>query len=285
MILSFHPCFVADRQIILGSRCLDISDSRLIEEAKAIILPQSCSEELYLACKKSSAYIFPDYDTRFKYPGKTGQSILFEKTDTPHPKTCRWQSVDEFRKTFQDQNSLPHKTPFLLKTDKGHEAEGVYLIKDHKTLDSYLEKLKHAENSGTAGFISQELIPAEGNVLRIVTMGHSSITYWRRPSAPGQIITSASKNGIIDMDWRADLQEKGKIKVKDLTDKTGIDLAAIDCIFPIKEDNPQPMILEINYYFGRRGLGGSVNYYGLLFQAIQYWLAENDLDPKSISLI
>jgi hypothetical protein len=39
MILSFHPCFVADAQIILGDRKLDSTDFSLINRAEAIVLP------------------------------------------------------------------------------------------------------------------------------------------------------------------------------------------------------------------------------------------------------
>lgn len=284
MILSFHPCFVTECQIILGSRSLGSPDLQFIDEAEAIILPQSCSEELYRHCARSDALIFPDYRVRFQYPGKTGQSILFKETGTPLPETEIWGSADDFRQSIRN-NSIPHEFPFLLKADKGHEGEGIHLIEDHQTLDTSLDSLKILEDSGSGGFISQELIPAEGNVLRVVIMGQGMITYWKRPEHPGQTITTASKNGIIDKEWRQDLQDKGKVEVRRFSEKTGINLAAIDCIFPVKTENPEPLLLEINYYFGRRGLGGSINYYGLLFQAIQYWLAENDLDPGSVSLI
>jgi ribosomal protein S6--L-glutamate ligase len=250
----------------------------LIQEAKAIILPQACPEKLYQACTRSSATVFPNYRTRFQYPGKTGQSILFKKTGTAHPETKIWRSVHEFRQ----EEGLPHNIPFFLKTDQGHEADGIYFVTDRQALDSALDILAR---SGTSGFVSQEFISAHGNVLRIVVMGRKSIIYWKRPSSPDQIITTAGRNGIIDRDWRPDLQKKGEFAVKNFSNKTGIDLAAIDCIFPLDEDNPQPMLLEINYYFGRRGLGGSINYYSLLFQTVRDWLFENSLDPGAVSLV
>jgi len=43
--------------------------------------------------------------------------------------------------------------------------------------------------------------------------------------------------------------------------------------------------LEINYYFGRRGLGGTINYYRLLYKAVQDWLEEAGFDPESASLV
>jgi ribosomal protein S6--L-glutamate ligase len=97
MILSFHPCFVADAQIILADRQLSAEDRGFIQTADAIILPQTCSLALYKACANSKAHVFPDYEMRFKYPGKVGQSLLFEKLEIPHPATKRWTSVKKFR--------------------------------------------------------------------------------------------------------------------------------------------------------------------------------------------
>jgi len=135
------------------------------------------------------------------------------------------------------------------------------------------------------GFVTQEYVPCGGNVLRAVVMGKRVITYWKRPCKPGQEITTISRGAIVDHDWQPDLQEKGKVQALILSDKTGINLAAIDFVFPLTEKDPNPLILEINYYFGRRGLGGTENYYSLLYEAIQDWLEQVGLDPESVSLI
>ena len=90
---------------------------------------------------------------------------------------------------------------------------------------------------------------------------------------------------MIDHNWRPDLQEKGHASARELAKKIGINLAAIDLVFPIACKDPEPVFLEINYYFGRRGLGGSENYYSLLYEAVQDWLSEIGLDPESVSLI
>jgi len=57
---------------------------------------------------------------------------------------------------------------------------------------------------------------------------------------------------------------------------TGINLAGFDflcCTDPAKADPCTPLFLEINYFFGRRGLSGSEAYYQRLLQAIEDWLA------------
>lgn len=285
MILSFHPCFVAGAQIILAFRKLNTSHLELIRKADAIILPQTCSPDLYQACRNSSALLFPNYDVRFEYPGKIGQRTLLEEQELPHPETRVWYSVEKFREAFNDAENFPHRMPFLIKRDQIHGAEGVYLITDLSELESYLGKLTHLEKSGPAGFISQTLIPSEGNVLRVVILGRKAVSYWKRPVNPGQIITTVGQGAKVDKDWRADLQEKGAAAARKFSDATGVNLAAIDFVLPLTDPDPQPLFLEINYSFGRQGLGGSFRYYRLLHGAIQEWLKENGFDSESVTLV
>ena len=285
MILSFHPCFDADVQIILGSRPLDSGDLKLIRKAKAIILPQALKADLHEACSKSDAVLFPHYKIRFIYPGKIGQSLMFRDFGYPHPQTLRWSTVQEFKKRHPGAESFPHKLPFVIKDDRSHEAEGICLVEDRHSLSKALTRLQHRESSGLSVFITQAYVASNGNVLRTVIIGKRFTTYWKRPSRPGQIITTISHGAIIDHHWRQDLQEKGKKQACALSKTTGINVAAVDFVFDLPDKDPEPLFLEINYYFGRRGLGGSEKYYNLLYQAIQDWLAEVGLNPSSVRLV
>ena len=285
MIVSFHPCFAADVQIIFGDRSMNSEDLASIQRAEAIILPQSCSFDLYQACNNSSALVFPNYEVRFQYPGKIGQSLLFKGLRFPYPETMDWSSVEGFRKKYAKGGGFPHRIPFLIKTNESHEAEGVYIISGKRDLDSSLDFITHLETSGSSGFISQELIPSEGNVLRAVILGRNVITYWKRPESRGQIVTTISRGAKIEKDWRNELQEEGKVQALKLSESANINLAAIDFVFDFSQPNPSPLFLEINYYFGRRGLGGSLQYYRLLAEAIQAWLKVNGFDPESVTLV
>jgi ribosomal protein S6--L-glutamate ligase len=285
MILSFHPCFDADVQIILGDRRLDPGDLDLIRKAKAILLPQGCSAELYDACSDSSALKFPNYELRFTYPGKTGQSLMFRHFGFPHPETLCFKTVQEFQNQYQGPAAFPHKLPFLIKTDKAHEAEGIYLVRDKPSLLKALEHLTHQENTHLSGFVTQAFVPADGNVLRAVIIGNKIITYWKRPDRLGEVITTIGRGAVIDHHWRPDLQEKGKAQVSAFSRAVGVNLAAIDFVFPLTAEDPEPLFLEVNYFFARRGLGGTLNYYRLLYEAIQEWLTEAGLDPKSVRLV
>ena len=204
---------------------------------------------------------------------------------SPHPETLRWQCIRDLKEAYPDGRVSPHDFPFFIKKDKSHEAEGVFLVKDRASLIEVLDFLALQERADVKGFITQDFISCGGNVLRAVIMGKQIITYWKRPNKPGQEITTISQGAIIDHDWRPDLQKKGRSSAKALAKKTGINLAAIDFVSPIADKDPEPLILEINYYFGRRGLDGTENYYRLLYEAIQAWLRKVGLDPESVKLI
>jgi ribosomal protein S6--L-glutamate ligase len=282
MILSFHPCFVGDAQIVLADRKLSAEDRRMIQAADAIILPQTCSLALNKACADSNAHAFPDYELRFKYPGKVGQSILFEKLKIPHPATKRWPSVRKFRDYLKAENGPPHEMPFFLKTDKGHEGDGILFVTDVQSLEAALGRL---EKIGPDRFISQEWIPCHGNVLRTVLLHKRIITYWKRADPSHEVISTVSHGARVDKKWKPELQEKGKAQAQWICEKTGINLAAFDFVFSPDHPDLQPFILEINYYFGRKGLGGSLRYYRLLQKAIMEWLKEEGLDATQIKLV
>ena len=285
MILSFHPCIVADVQIILGDRTLNSNDYELIRDAEAVILPQSCSYDFYQACRDACPLLFPNYDVRFRYPGKIGQSLLFEELHCPHPETKQWYSVEEFKEVHSRRKELPHGIPFLIKADRSHEAEGIFLIDNQVALESSLENLILLEKSGFSGFVSQALIRSGGNVLRVVILGKKMQSYWKRPMQPGTLVTTIRHGAKIDRRWKTDLQRKGRREARDFSSATGMNLAALDFIFALTESAPCPLFLEVNYYFGRRGLGGSLNYYRLLYEALQEWLKENGLDHHSVELV
>ena len=210
---------------------------------------------------------------------------MFHDFGCAHPRTRCWSDVGEFRNACPDMSHIPHQTPFLVKDDKSHEAEGVFWIDSPSTLSNALDTLKKWERSGNYGFITQGYVPSQGNVLRTVIIGEKLTTYWKRPSKTGQIITTISKGAKIDHHWEPHLQKKGASAAGFLARKTGINLAAVDFVFNHSETDPDPIFLEINYYFGRKGLGGSEQYYARLYDAIRNWLKREGLDPDRVKLV
>jgi len=70
-------------------------------------------------------------------------------------------------------------------------------------------------------------------------------------------------------------------RVKDFCRKTGINLAGFDFLFSSENYyNDEPLFLEINYFFGRKGLGGSEKFYKILNSEIAKWIKSLGLKIK-----
>lgn len=282
MILSFHPCITGDVQIILGDKKLDREDLDLINNAEAIILPQGCSSNLFSACRDSNALLFPNYELRFSYEGKAKQVSLFKRFSIPHPRTEVWNSVYEFRCALLNYG-LVHEFPFFIKRNLSHEGEGVFYIIDLRILSDVLDYMEAFGNGEEGLFISQDAVDCGGNVLRAVIIGSRIFTYWKRPIRKENPITTLSKGARVDKDWMPELQRKARDMVRQFQALTSINLAAVDMVFSKQEETP--LFLEINYYFGRRGLAGSARFYELLFEAVVEWLNTNGIDPAPVKLV
>jgi len=96
MILSFHPIFEGDKNILCAGREPGADDLAAVRAADAVILPQGCKASLYTMARENCANVFPNYDARFEYPGKIGQTRLFRKLNAPHPKTEIYTSHSSF---------------------------------------------------------------------------------------------------------------------------------------------------------------------------------------------
>ncbi|MBW1771231.1 MAG: hypothetical protein JRJ17_08820 [Deltaproteobacteria bacterium] len=105
-----------------------------------------------------------------------------------------------------------------------------------------------------------------------MVIGDQLFSYWRIQEDPSQFATSLKAGAVINHDTDPELQDAGRAAVKAFCSKTRINLAGFDFLFSEKEKVPVPLFLEINYFFGRRGLGGSLNYYELIDRAVEGWL-------------
>ena len=273
MIVSFHPMFEADKNIICAGREPDTDDLAAVKAAEAVVLPQGCRQSLYEMARDNCRHVFPDYETRFNYPGKIGQMRLFQKNGTAHPHAETYPSLDVFRQQYgETPKNIAFELPCVFKFDWGGEGETVYLIHSQEDLKSVLQKAAEFERSGQKGFLLQEYVPAQGKTLRVVVIGQSLISYWRIQEDTDAFVSSVSRGARIDAEMKPERQNAAKDLVKSLCNKTGINLAGFDVIFAPDKEQINPLMLEINYFFGRRGLGGSDAYYEILKREIQAWL-------------
>ena len=279
MIVSFHPLFEADKNIICAGREPNAEDLTAIQTARAVILPQGCRQSLYEMARNNCNHVFPNYNARFDFPGKIGQTRLFRETNTAHPQTELYPSVAAFKQRHgEDSGAIPLALPCVFKFDWGGEGQTVYLITSSDDLEKRLHQAVGFENSGQKGFLLQHYVPANGKTLRVNIIGQKTISYWRIQQDSNEFISSVSKGARIDSAFQPELQKAASALVNDFCVKTGINLAGFDVIFTSKGKTMQPLLLEINYFFGRKGLGGSQAYYKILKKEIYAWLQQLNLE-------
>jgi len=276
MILSFHPLFEADKNITCAGREPGEADLKAIKAADAVILSQGCYQSLFEMAHANCPHIFPDYNIRFKYPGKLGQIKFFREFNIAHPASEIFLNVDSFHQGFKKRPSWGRLNyPLVFKLDWGGEGETVFLINSEEELGKILQKTAEFEKSGQYGFLLQEYVASRNRTLRVVIIGQRLISYWRvqKQENDGGFYTNLGKGAVIDAESEPGLQHKAVALVKQICHKTGINLAGFDVIFSFENDDPDPMLLEINYFFGRKGLGGSEAYYQILLDEIQSWIS------------
>ena len=272
MILSFHPCYIADCNRICAGRLPENADLLAIQASKAVILPQGCSRALFDMARHNCSHVFPSLDAKFEYPGKSGQIRLFRKFKISHPTTLLFDSVNDFKQTIKNNKNIRLPFPFVLKFNWGGEGEGVFFIHSNKKMQPVLKKVAAFEASGQKGFLIQTFIPCANRSLRVVVINERLISYWRVQKKENNFFSHISKGAVIDYHSDLALQKIGQRAVMELCQKTGINLAGFDLLFP--ENKKTPFFLEINYFFGRSGLGGSEKYYELLLEQIQKWIEQ-----------
>lgn len=277
MILSFHPCIDADFNVIVAGRAPGAEEESLVKRANAIILPQGVRQDLYHLCRRYSERVFPNYDHRFRHPGKIGDTLLCRSLGMPHPKTAIFHSVAHYRQLFPtEEERFPFALPFILKGNYSGEGHMVFRITDGKQLQAILEQLSAMENSGTQGFIAQQWVNHGGRDVRVVVLYDQLVSYWRVQHDPKQFLTNLTAGGVIDQSSDPSLLKKAEKMVHFLRRNTGINLAGIDLMFDENDNAYQPLLVEINYWFGRRYFGSSEAYYTELREAVTRWLASFD---------
>ncbi len=270
MIVSFHPLFEGDINILCAGRDPGPEELAAIRSAAAVILPQGCTRPLFEMAQRNCAHVFPNYEARFRYPGKTGQIRLFRETGTPHPATALFASVADCRERNGDGPSPG--LPCVFKFDWGGEGDTVFLVHSQAELEQLLQHAAACEATGQRGFLLQEVIACGNRSLRVAVIGERVVSYWRIGDGPAGFHANVSKGATIDAGSDPALKAQAERMVGAFCRRTGIDLAGLDVIFDVDGDPPQPLLLEINYYFGRVGLGGADAYHRMLAEAICTWL-------------
>jgi len=268
-VISFHPMIKGD--LFYWERGIwDEDIIRNLTKAKAVILPQTVSRELYALCCTLCPNVFPNYSFRFKWEGKVGDTLLFWSCGIPHPKTWIFPRVETMLGDHPEMGHRPRLPdyPFVIKGTSGGEGSQTWLIEDAQDLKQATEILKNFEMQGIFGFVLQEFIPGLQRDLRVVIIGNHIQSYWRYSTSG--FFHNIAKGGQIDARSDPELQAIGRDAVKALYTYTGINMAGFDLVF-LKGSNI-PLFIEINYTFGRTGLGGSDAFYDIFENEVNQWL-------------
>jgi ribosomal protein S6--L-glutamate ligase len=277
MIVSFHPLFEGHVNILCAGRDPGPDELAAIRSAAAVILPQGCTRPLFEMAQRNCPHVFPNYAARFGYPGKTGQIRLFRQTGTPHPASALFAGVADY--LHRPEGGFCPGLPCVFKFDWGGEGDTVFLVRSQAELAELLQRAAACEATGQRGFLLQEYIACANRSLRVAVIGERLVSYWRIGNGPAGFHANVSKGAAIDACSDPVLKGEAERLVGAFCRRTGIDLAGLDVIFRGDGTAPEPLLLEINYYFGRVGLGGASAYHRMLAEAIRAWLDRIGVTP------
>lgn len=268
----------ADRHILLVSRrALGRADRLAVAGAAAVILPQTPRPDVYELVAGLGKPHFPRAGVALSLDGKVGNLRLLTALGLPHPASVAFAevaaAVAAWRAGRPDVLALGR--PVVVKGAGGGMGQNVFLVNDPDELSAMTPQVQTHSLHGPRGLVLQRFIDGGGADLRVVLLGLRHEAYWRvAPS--GQWRSNLSQGGQTLRDWRSADMAQGVALARRLQRAAGLDMAGVDVLIP---PGGQPLLLEINFYFGRGGLGGTASFLELYLAAVGRWLAALGLDP------
>lgn len=283
LIVSFHPMIAADRTIVLESRrALARADALAVSQAEAVLMPLAPRPDVYTLAAGLGKPMFPNPAVYLSLDGKVGNLRLFKALDLPHPPGLAFTSLAEavaaWRGGGADITALG--SPIVAKGAGGGMGDNVFLVRSPDELADLAQRIDTRCQNGPHGLILQKYIDCNGTDLRVVLLGDEHRAYWRC-GADGGWRSNLSQNGTADFESRPEEMAAGVALARRLADKAGLDMAGVDVLVPRDGD---PLLLEVNFFFGRSALGGTDAFLQMHLGAARRWLAARGIDPARISL-
>ncbi len=108
----------------------------------------------------------------------------------------------------------------------------------------------------------------------MVVIDNDFYPYWRI-NRKGGFYSNLAKGAVISRsESLRRLEQRALDELRPFCRATGINLAGFDFLFSLKEVDPKPLFLEINYCFRTKGLGGPDMFLGMLQKGIRRWIAD-----------
>jgi ribosomal protein S6--L-glutamate ligase len=258
--VSLQPTVPMEENLPPYSDPADPTVAGMLKRAAGVLLPQYVTQWRYREITRHARAWFPRLDARFTNYGKTRQIMLFREIGVRHPESRTYSTPAQLYEDFLE-NGSPWGYPLVLKGDTGGGGSSVFPIYQAADLPQYVDRLPPEYPA-----LIQRWVEHGGKDLRVVVYGSHTVTYFR--VGGGQFYNNVCRGGRLDHAGWPQLREKGSAVVLSFCDRTGIDVAGFDLMFP---DGGEPVFVEINYHFGRKGLGGTNGHKSHLLRAIQAW--------------
>ncbi len=267
--VSFDPETRAEENVPPFSPLEDSRLVTLIGGAMGVILPVYLTPARYESITRHAADWFPRLESRYLYRGKCSQIRLFRKLGVRHPQSLLFHSPSAVVE-YVRLGDLSWSYPLVLKGDSGGGGISVFPVHDFNNLQKYVVRLKENEPA-----LLQQWVHHGGRDLRVVVYGDDALSYFR--VGDGSFYNNVCRGGRLDHHSDPAIREKGCRTVLDFCCRANIHVAGFDLMFP---DQGPPVFVEINFHFGRKGLGGSREHRNHMRKAIEQWKSKvkNGLD-------
>ncbi|MDR3567996.1 MAG: hypothetical protein P4L43_08220 [Syntrophobacteraceae bacterium] len=258
--VSFRPEIEMEENLPPLAGLEDPGTIELLRKAAGVLLPAHVSPWRYQSITRHATNWFPRLDVQFHSRGKTKQAYLFKKLGVRHPETLVFDSPEHLH-DFLNANGSPWGYPFVLKGDMGGGGETVFPVYEPTQIAGRLRKLPKNDP-----LLIQKWVRHGGKDLRVVIYGDHAVSYFR--VGGGRFYNNVCRGGELDHEGWPELQQKGVAAVLAFSGLAGIDIAGFDLMFP---DEGAPVFIEVNFHFGRKGLGGRKPHQAYILQAIESW--------------
>lgn len=266
--MSLSPYVSLDHNLSLFAPLEDPEVRALLRGARGVVLPGYVSPWRYVAVTRLARRWFPRLEAARSLHGKARQILAFRRLGVRHPATWVFRNRQHAWSVLRTWGS-PWGFPAVLKGDSGGGGSAVFPVHDPAGVWEKLERLPAQEP-----VLFQQWINHGGRDLRVVVYGSTAVSYFR--VGGGGFYNNVSKGAAIDYEIAPEDQERGIRACLDLSRRLGIDLAAYDLMFP---DAGPPVFVEINFNFGRKGLGGAPGHRKYLQRAVERWCRDLTRDP------
>ena len=279
-LVSYHPGLDADINLVLVSqRPLDQRDQKVMLSASAVLLPQVCRRDLFALASACGRPLFPNPAVHLSLEGKVGNHRLLAGLGLPHPPTVEFSELAQAAAAWEAGRPevLALGAPLVAKGAGGGMGNNVFLVNDPHELRALAGSLETYCARGPSGLVLQRHFPGISD-LRVELLHTTAEVYWRRAKG-GEFRANLCQGGTLIKDGPPDQREAAVALARRLQKAARLDVAGVDVIIP---PGGEPLLLELNFFFGRRALGGHEVFLDRYLAAVRAWLVDQRLDPQRV---